>query len=475
MVASVGRITAGAGYDYLTREVATSRHDYYTGRGEAAEVWAGSGLTELGLSGEVDADVMAVLFGRFVDPRTTGGVRLAPGRMLPEVVLGRSVSTGTRADGTVAEPVAAFDVTFSPAKSVSVLWATASDERVKQLVVDCHEDAVGEALAYLESNAGHTRAGVNRVRRVQTSGFIIAQFRHRTARSTRPAERVGDPQLHSHCAILNRVRGVDGRWRTLDGEAIYRHAHAAGALYAAVLERELSAQLGVRWSTPDGRVPMREIDGVPVAVVRYFSSRRAQVLEAFEALLVEWHRYNGRSPTRDERAGMLDEATVRSRRAKRKGDVDLHAHWRSQLSTEEQSSVDAVVANVAVGDGRRLPAGSVELREAVFTALHERRAWWTRTHVYAEVARLIANPTGEAIEIEVERIVGRCLELETRPRLPVRPGRQDQVHQRGDRVRRVTRAGSRGDTGSLDGAGERGRRTWRRPGRRGHGNHRRRI
>ena len=414
MVASVGRITAGAGYDYLTREVATSRHDYYTGRGEAAGVWAGSGLPGLGLSGVVDAEVMAVLYGRFVDPRTAGGVRLASGRMLPEVVLGRRVSTRTCADGSVAEPVAAFDVTFSPAKSVSVLWATASDEQVRKVVADCHEDAVSEALAYLEANAGHTRAGVSGVRRMATSGFIIAQFRHRTARSTRPGERVGDPQLHSHCAILNRVRGVDGRWRTLDGEAIYRHAHAAGALYAAVLERELSARLGVRWVAPADPVPMREIEGVPSAVVRYFSSRRAQVLEAFEALLVEWHRHNGRSPTRDERAGMLDEATVRSRRAKRKGDVDLLAHWRSQLSADEQAAVDAAVDNVGegAGDGGRLPAGSMELREAVFTALHEQRAWWTRTHVYAEVARLIADPTGEAIEIEVERIVGHCLELE---------------------------------------------------------------
>ena len=53
MVATVSRITAGTGYDYLTREVATSRHDYYTGSGEAAGVWAGSGLSELGLGGEV--------------------------------------------------------------------------------------------------------------------------------------------------------------------------------------------------------------------------------------------------------------------------------------------------------------------------------------------------------------------------------------------------------------------------------------
>ena len=45
MVASVGRITAGTGYEYeyLTREVATSRHDYYPRQGEAPGMWAGGG------------------------------------------------------------------------------------------------------------------------------------------------------------------------------------------------------------------------------------------------------------------------------------------------------------------------------------------------------------------------------------------------------------------------------------------------
>ena len=269
MVASVGRITAGSGYDYLTREVATSRHDYYTGSGEAPGVWAGSGVSELGLAGVVDAEVMAALYGRFVDPRTTGGIREASGRMLPEVVLGQKVPVKVRADGTIAEPVAAFDVTFSPSKSVSVLWATASDPVVRDTVLAVHEEAVVEALAYLEGHAGHTRAGRNGVRRVATSGFIIAQFRHRTARAV--TGRVGDPQLHSHCAILNRVRGVDGRWRTLDGAAIYRQAHAAGAIYAATVERELTARLAVSWQEPAVRVPMREIVGIPDEVSRRFA------------------------------------------------------------------------------------------------------------------------------------------------------------------------------------------------------------
>src|SRR5215212_4318641 len=101
MVASVGRITAGRGYDYLTRDVATSKHDYYTGRGEAPGVWTGRGAGLIGLAGEVDAGDMAVLYGRFVVPSTVGGARLPSGRWQPEEVLGRQVVAKTRADGSV--------------------------------------------------------------------------------------------------------------------------------------------------------------------------------------------------------------------------------------------------------------------------------------------------------------------------------------------------------------------------------------
>ena len=176
---------------------------------------------------------MAVLYGRFVVPSTAGGVRLPSGRWLPEQVLGRKVVAKTRADGSVAEPIAAFDVTFSPSKSVSVLWGLTGDEKVRRTVLEAHETAVAAGLAYLDETAGHTRAGDGGVRKIAGDGFVIAQFRHRSSRSTDPATRVGDPQLHSHCAILNRIRGVDGKWRTLDSRAIYRHAHAAGAVYGA--------------------------------------------------------------------------------------------------------------------------------------------------------------------------------------------------------------------------------------------------
>ena len=88
MVASVGRITAGRGYDYLTRDVATSKHDYYTGKGEAPGVWTGRGAALIGLSGEVDADDMAVLYGRFVVPSTAGGHAVAVGAVAARAGVG---------------------------------------------------------------------------------------------------------------------------------------------------------------------------------------------------------------------------------------------------------------------------------------------------------------------------------------------------------------------------------------------------
>ena len=414
MVASVGRITAGRGYDYLTKEVATSKHDYYTGAGEAPGQWTGRGAQLLGLAGQVDADDMANLFGRFVVPSTARGTRLPSGRWEHEQILGRNVSTRMRADGSILEPTAALDVTFSPSKSVSVLWALSSDEGVRAAVVDAHESAVATALGYLDAHGSHTRIGAGGVRQLESGGFVIAQFRHRTARSTAPGERVGDPQLHSHCAILNRVRGADGVWRTLDSRAIYRHAHAAGAMYAAELERILSERLGVSWETPSERTPMREIVGVPADLRARFSSRRAAVLAAYEQLEAEWRRVHGRTPTRSEAARMRDEATVRSRRQKCGAAVDLHERWRSMVSTDEIAAIDGAVGvgRALPSDGGRLEAGSTELATKVFDELHQQRAWWTRAHLAAEVAHWIAAPSPESIEVEVERLAAVCVPLE---------------------------------------------------------------
>ena len=83
-------------------------------------------------------------------------------------------------------------------------------------------------------------------------------------------------QIHTHNAVLNRVRCPDGEWRSFDGRAIYRVAASAGALYDRVREAALERDLGVRHEQRKPGGP-REIVGVDDDICRLFSSRRVQI------------------------------------------------------------------------------------------------------------------------------------------------------------------------------------------------------
>src|SRR3954454_12464827 len=69
------RINTGYSPDYLLKEVATGRENYYTGAvaaGEPPGRWWGAGAEQLGLRGLVDAQDMRAVYERFLDPRAEG-------------------------------------------------------------------------------------------------------------------------------------------------------------------------------------------------------------------------------------------------------------------------------------------------------------------------------------------------------------------------------------------------------------------
>ena len=71
-------------------------------------------------------------------------------------------------------------------------------------------------------------------------GIVATAFDHWDSRA-------GDPQLHTHVVVLNRVQAVtDGAWRTLDSKALYRAAVGMSELYNGVLADELTAEELVR-------------------------------------------------------------------------------------------------------------------------------------------------------------------------------------------------------------------------------------
>jgi conjugative relaxase-like TrwC/TraI family protein len=245
-VLSIGKLTVEQSR-YYERQVAQGRDDYYSGRGESPGRWTGGGAETLRLGGRVDDDeFMALMEGR--DPGT--GERL-------KRVGGRS-------------KVAAFDLTFSAPKSVSVLFAI-GEPALAGALVEAHEQAVDAGLGYLEREACRVRRGRGGVRREVGEGFVAAAYRHRMSRAE-------DPQLHTHVVAANMARGTDGRWTALDATPIYQHAKAAGYLYQAHLRAAVRERLPwVRWGPV--RNGMAEIEQLAPGVLREFSTRRRQIEE----------------------------------------------------------------------------------------------------------------------------------------------------------------------------------------------------
>jgi conjugative relaxase-like TrwC/TraI family protein len=247
VVLTIGKL--GASPDqlgYYEQQVAQGMEDYFSGRGEAPGRWTGAGAAALGLGNQVDRDAfMRAMNG--CDPRT--GERLKPEH-------GRT-------------KVAAFDLTFSAPKSVSVLFAIADDQTAGALS-EAHERAVDAAFSYVEAEACFTRRGQNGIHRVRGDGFVAAAYRHRLSRA-------GDPQLHTHVVVANMTR-AEGRWTSLEAHGLYEHKSAAGAVYRAVLRAEVRQRLAWVWWRTTSR-GLFEIDGVPQAVLREFSRRRVEIEE----------------------------------------------------------------------------------------------------------------------------------------------------------------------------------------------------
>lgn len=171
--------------------------------------------------------------------------------------------------------VSGYDLTFSAPKSVSVLWGLGS-EALRQDIEQAHEAAVRTVLGHIDRLVASTRVGHNGEQRVPAH-ITAALWQHGSARPTRQVDdegetvdRPGDPQLHTHCYVVNLTHCADGKVRTLDGAALYATKMAVGALYRAELADQLHRRLGVA-ITPLG--DSFEIDGVPDALIELFSKR----------------------------------------------------------------------------------------------------------------------------------------------------------------------------------------------------------
>ncbi|MFI7194443.1 MobF family relaxase [Nocardia nova] len=289
--------------------------------------------------------------------------------------------------------VAGFDITFSPVKSVSALWAIAPIE-VSERIASAHDAAVDDALSWLQEHKIFTRAGRNGVRQIDVDGIIAARFVHRESRC-------GDPDLHTHALIANRVRGADGRWRTLDAAVVYRLNVTISEIYNTCLEHHLRADLGVEFterpSTNPNKRPIREIDGIPTTLIRYWSRRDAAIRTRLGELTVDFHQQIGREPTPVEMWNLAQVATLQTRPAKHlsRSWAEQRCDWRAQAVTVlgDGHALDQVLATTLNRAAAPSPVVDedriADIARGVVELVSAQRSVWQHHHIRAETERRI--------------------------------------------------------------------------------------
>src|SRR5215212_251888 len=334
---SIHKLTAGSGYDYLTRQVAaldatekghTGLASYYTERGESSGVWIGSGvdgIDGLAVGDPVTAEQMGALFGcglhplaelrqqRLEGPDLTdqdfkNATRLGvPFKILDQDLIpfrlevakrieALNAAIGLPADASIAaadrarvrtqvarefflaehgrEPINARELAGQIAKDSRPRTQTVAGSAVAAVIERAHQAAVQDALTFMEEHALFTRTGPQGVRQVNVRGLVATAFTHRDSRA-------GDPDLHTHIAVANKVQTLDGRWLSIDGRVLFKAKVAASETYNTSLEQHLRDALGVRFAArpgaDPGKRPIREIVGVDPRLNQRWSTRRAHI------------------------------------------------------------------------------------------------------------------------------------------------------------------------------------------------------
>jgi conjugative relaxase-like TrwC/TraI family protein len=472
----------------VKREAGQELGDYYTADGNPPGVWVGSGLAALGVSGTVTEEQMKALYGEGLHPdaeqiiataqaqgktaaeaiglaklgrgyysykqgttdlreqiqtgytdftrinhrepnaeerriiRVREGAqafRTAKGRQpADKEELGRFITAATR---PTQQAVAGFDLVFSPAKSVSTLWGL-GDNETRKVIEEEHEAAISDTIGYLEREAIATRAGTNGVAQIDVEGGLIAtRFRHYDSRN-------GDPQLHDHLVVANKVKGVDGKWRTIDSKLLHRQGVAASEFYnQRVMDRvtdRLNLATVLREVTP-GKRPVVEIAGIDERLTAGFSSRSAGIKKAVAKLEAEYRQAHGRTPDTKARIALAQQATLDTRPQKLHARAlsALRALWRAQAATlVGDRAVGGILENAQAhardNHTAQVPAQTITLAQAaaqVVETVSEHHAVWGPHTIEAETRRYIQaqRSSGNTVEGTVEQVTRHALNTDS--------------------------------------------------------------
>lgn len=314
------------------------------------------------------------------------------------------------------QSVAGFDLVFTPTKSVSIAWGL-GDETLRKGIEAAHEKAIHDAMSYLEQHATYTRRGRNGVQQIDVDGGLIAsKFRHWDSRN-------GDPNIHDHVVVANRVLGSDGKWATLDGRALYAQGVAASEVYNSKIIEHIHADLGLDFTTREqnGGVVF-ELAGIDQKTVTAFSSRRQSIVGSLQELEDQFIAEHGHAPTAKQRTALAQQATLATRPAKDdpKSLAGKQKQWQAKATEatpdlptgrallEHLRSASTEHAQHAVQAAATVSATpAAEHAQQVLEILESSRATWKSSNIEAAALRYFREAsagTGVSSELLSETV-----------------------------------------------------------------------
>ncbi|MGW6728744.1 MobF family relaxase [Nocardia sp. NPDC055029] len=208
------------------------------------------------------------------------------------------------------QAVVGWDCTFTPQKSVSILWGLADDD-TRRAIWRAHEEAMREVLGRMEDNYALARRGRGGTQLIDTEGLTLAKFMHFD-------NRTGDMNPHTHVVVSSRVLGSDGKWSSLRADALLQATVSLSSQYNASITGKLKRELGLRFeerSHGRGKEPTLEVVGISEAMIKEFS-RRGDIVARTEELVKQYREIHGQNPGKAAQIKIAQQATLDTREGK---------------------------------------------------------------------------------------------------------------------------------------------------------------
>ncbi len=270
--------------------------DYYLiAEEQGIGYWGGEAAKRLGLEGQITQDDFRALI-RNRDPQRPG----------------ESLTSRNKEGRRIG-----WDITFSPPKSLSLLWTVTKDQRI----LEAMRQAVDETMTKMEHHAAVRvrKSGADHDR--STGNAVWTTFTHYTARPTHDGA-IPDPQLHCHAFLFNVSHDdAENQWKALQNGRMRIRAKYMQAVFHAKLSKAVK-DLGYG---VDRRGEARwEVAAVPRQLIERFSSRTKQIE-------VKAHELGLRDPRKLSELG----AKTRAKKAANITLDQLHELWWEKFTPDE--------------------------------------------------------------------------------------------------------------------------------------------